>query len=77
MREVQAGYESCADEYQVKIKSLRSDTGVDQDSNEENGEDVNLQLLCCSFQVKLQNYKLKNKKKIKFKKIKKNRLIFG
>ena len=49
MREVQNGYESCADEYQVKIKSLKNDGSGEDDSNEEE-EDVNLQLLCCSFQ---------------------------
>ncbi|TRY76486.1 hypothetical protein TCAL_17008 [Tigriopus californicus] len=46
MREVQEGYEQCADEYQVRIKNLsgRSDEGA-QTENEEN-----VQLLCCSFQ---------------------------
>ena len=48
MRQVQAGYETCADDYQVKIKSLQT-TGDGESSAGIEGKD-NLQLLCCSFQ---------------------------
>lgn len=57
MREVQSGYERCADDYQVRIKSLNQNSaGEDVDLDEENGDDEeeesdeNVQLLCCSFQ---------------------------
>ena len=46
MRRVQAGYERCADDYQIRIKSLNQNQA---DVTEEDGEE-NVQLLCCSFQ---------------------------
>lgn len=47
MRRVQAGYEKCADDYQVRIQSLnKNGNGGPVDSNSEE----NVQMLCCSFQ---------------------------
>lgn len=45
MREAQTEYESCADEYQVRIKNLNK---AEKKSDED--EEDNVQVLCCSFQ---------------------------
>jgi hypothetical protein len=66
MRRVQTGYESCADEYQVRIKSLNSrkqqakeararplpssSAGGGARNDDPDADEENVQLLCCSFQ---------------------------
>merc|ERR1719495_2206658 len=45
MRKAQTEYESCADEYQLRIKTLNKG-GVASPEEEED----NVQMLCCSFQ---------------------------
>ena len=52
MREVQSGYERCADEYQMRIKNLNQNSaaGNEAASSSEEESDENVELLCCSFQ---------------------------
>lgn len=56
MREVQSGYEQCASDYQLRIKTLnkqsaKSETSVRGEGEINEAEDEkNVQLLCCSFQ---------------------------
>ena len=55
MREVQSGYERCADEYQMRIKNLNQNSAAGNEaasssSSEEEESDENVELLCCSFQ---------------------------
>lgn len=45
MRKAQTEYESCADEYQLRIKTLNK---VDKEASGD--EEDNVQVLCCSFQ---------------------------
>ncbi len=55
MRRVQSGYEQCADNYQVQIKTLNENAAAARGGGGGNeGGDAtdneNVQLLCCSFQ---------------------------
>jgi len=45
MRKAQTEYESCADEYQLRIKTLNK-----ADKSDNGDEEDNVQILCCSFQ---------------------------
>lgn len=45
MRKAQAEYEACADEYQLRINHLNK-----MEKNDDENEEKNVQVLCCSFQ---------------------------